>query len=120
MNQGVIGVTIWTEDLQRLMSFYTETLGLKLRGHKGDFANFAWGDMRLNMGLHDKVKGHSGDPYRIMISFGVSDIHGEYERLKKQGVEFIRVPEQEEWGGWVSTFLDPDGNILQLLEKPTT
>jgi len=118
MIESVIGVTIWTDDLERLLKFYRDTLGLKLRGRHGDFVNFAWGDMRLNLGLHDRVKGHSRDPYRIMISFGISDIHAEYRRLVERGVEFIRVPEQEFWGGWVATFLDPDGNILQFLERP--
>ena len=36
----------------------------------------------------------------------------------KQGVQFIREPEEESWGGTVATFSDPDGNILQLLEFP--
>ena len=117
MNQGVIGVTIWTDDLERLVGFYRDTLGLVLRGQKEGWANFAWGDMRLNLGLHDRVKGQAQDPYRMMISFGVSDIHGEYRRLVEQGVEFIRAPEQEDWGGWVATFLDPDDNLLQFLQR---
>ena len=116
MIEGIVGVTLWTDDLERLVRFYRDSLGLKLHRHHGDFANFQWGDMRLNIGVHDRVKGQARDPYRIMVSFGVSDIHGEYRRLREQGVEFIRVPEQEGWGGWVATFLDPDGNVLQLLQ----
>ena len=118
MNDGVIGVTIWTEDLERLVKFYRDTLGLPLRGRHGDFVNFEWGIMRLNLGLHDRVTGPARDPFRIMISFGVSDIHDEYRRLSGQGVQFIRAPVQEFWGGWVATFLDPDGNTLQFLQKP--
>jgi uncharacterized glyoxalase superfamily protein PhnB len=38
------------------------------------------------------------------------------ERLAEAGVEFLRQPEQESWGGWVATFRDPDGNTLQLLQ----
>jgi predicted enzyme related to lactoylglutathione lyase len=116
-NEGVIGVTVWTDDLERLLGFYRDTLGLRLRSRKGDWANFEWGSLRLNLGLHGGVKGRANDPYRIMITFGVSGIHDEYHRLKGQGVEFIRVPEQEHWGGWVATFLDPDGNILQMMQK---
>ena len=85
MNEGVIGVTIWTEDLERLVKFYRDTLRLKLRGLKGDWANFEWGTMRLNLGLHDRVKDEARDPFRIMISFGVSGIQDEYGRLKEQG-----------------------------------
>ena len=38
--------------------------------------------------------------------------------MQANGVEFIRPPEQEHWGGWVATFKDPDGNILQMLQFP--
>jgi predicted enzyme related to lactoylglutathione lyase len=51
-----------------------------------------------------------------MPHLGVDDIHSEADRLGEAGVEFIRQPEQESWGGWVATFRDPDGNILQLLQ----
>ena len=121
MIEGVIGVTIWTQDLERLVSFYGDTLRLKLSRHHGDFASFefdAMPNMRLNLGIHDRVEGQAHDPYRIMISLGVSDIHAEHRRLVERGVAFIRVPEREGWGGWVATFLDPEGNVLQLLQKP--
>ena len=118
MIEGVVGVTLWTDDLERLLSFYRDTLGLRLRSHHGDFANFEFGDVRLNLGLHDGVRGRSRDPYRIMVHLGVRDIHEERGRLGRLGVRFIREPEQEHWGGWVATFLDPDGNVLQLLQQP--
>ena len=118
MIEGVVGVTIWTDDPERLVRFYRDTLGLKVHRHHGDFVNFVFGDMRLNLGLHDRVKGQASDPYRIMVHLAISDIHSEHRRLRDQGVQFIRAPEKEAWGGWVATFLDPDGNILQLLQQP--
>ena len=118
MSEGLVGVTIWTEDLERLVQFYRDTLGLKLRSHHGDFVNFDFGGVRLNLGYHDRVKGHARDPHRIMVHLGVSNIQAEYRRLMERGVEFIRAPEQEGWGGWVATFPDPDGNILQFLQMP--
>jgi predicted enzyme related to lactoylglutathione lyase len=33
-------------------------------------------------------------------------------------VDFTRAPAREEWGGWVATFADPDGNVLQLMQLP--
>ena len=50
------------------------------------------------------------------LAYGVDDIYAEAKRLSEAGVEFIRQPEQESWGGWVATFKDPDGNVLQLLQ----
>ena len=38
------------------------------------------------------------------------------QRLEEQGVTFIRTAGRETWGGIISTFTDPDGNYLQLIE----
>jgi lactoylglutathione lyase len=53
-----------------------------------------------------------------MINLGVDDIHRVYAGLCAKGVSFLKPPTQEYWGGWVATFFDPDGNILQLLQQP--
>ena len=118
MITGVVGVTLWTDDLERLFHFYHDTLGLPLHSRHQDFIAFQLGDVRFNLGLHDGVRGAAKDPYRIMPHLGVDDIQQEHRRLVAQGVEFIRPPEQEHWGGWVATFKDPDGNILQMLQFP--
>jgi predicted enzyme related to lactoylglutathione lyase len=53
-----------------------------------------------------------------MINLGVDHIHAEHRRLADIGVNFVRPPERESWGGWVATFKDPDDNLLQLLQLP--
>ena len=118
MITGVIGVTLWTDNLGPMFRFYHDALKLPLHSRRDDFIAFELGEIRYNIGLHDRVKGSSRDPFRFMPHLGVDDIHQEYERLKGQGVEFIRQPEQEHWGGWIATLKDPDGNILQLLQLP--
>jgi predicted enzyme related to lactoylglutathione lyase len=117
MIDGVVGVIIWTEDLDRLFAFYRDTLGLTPHSIRPHFIAFRWGDMRLSLGQHAKVTGPSRDAYRIMINLGVEDIHREYTELRARGVTFLKPPTQEEWGGWIATFFDPDGNILQLLQQ---
>ena len=118
MIAGVVGITLWTDDLERMFRFYHDLLRLPLHSRHDDFIAFQLGDLRFNLGLHDGVAGASRDPYRIMPHLGVDDIHQMHRLLTAQGVEFIRPPEQGHWGGWVATFKDPDGNILQLLEFP--
>ena len=100
MITGVIGVTLWTADLERMFKFYNDVLQLPLHSRHEDFIAFELGEVRFNIGLHSEVSGQSKDPCR----------------LAEAGVEFIRQPEQETWGGWVATFKDPDGNVLQLLQ----
>ena len=116
MITGVIGVTLWTDDLERMFSFYNDVLRLPLHSRHDDFVAFELGDVRFNIGRHDGVSGQYKDAFRFMPHLGVDDIQAEARRLAEAGVEFIRQPEQESWGGWVATFKDPDGNVLQLLQ----
>ena len=118
MNEGLVGVIIWTEDLDRLLAFYRDTLGLQPHSVRPDFVSFRWGGMRLGIGKHSEVTGRSKEPYRVMVNLGVDDIHREYRVLVGKGVQFVRPPEREHWGGWVSTLSDPDGNTIQLMQFP--
>ena len=64
------------------------------------------------------MAGESSDPLRLMINLAVADVRPVAARLRRNGVAFVRPPEQEPWGGWIATFSDPDGNTLQLLQAP--
>ena len=118
MINGLVGVILWTNDAGKLAHFYKEMLGLKVHSDHGNFVSFKWDGIRLGIGTHSEVIGNNKQPKRIMVNFGVSDIHSESKRLQSQGVKFIRQPEKETWGGWICTFSDPEGNILQLLQMP--
>ena len=118
MIDGVAGVIIWTENIAGMAAFYRDTLGLPVHSERPHFVAFEWGEMRFSIGEHSEVHGRNAEPQRIMVNFGTSDIHALHERLTAAGVRFVRPPEREHWGGWVATFEDPDGNLLQLLEQP--
>jgi lactoylglutathione lyase len=51
------------------------------------------------------------------IWFYSDDIHSEFKELKKKGVD-ITVPEQQDWGGFMSKLKDPDGNTFSLISSP--
>ena len=124
-NEGIVGlagVLVWTEAerFPAMARFYRDTLGLTPRSSKSDFINFDWNGVRLSVGVHERVHGAARDPLRVMIHLTVSDIQAVHARLAQAGVVFTREPEREEWGGWVATFTDPDGNTLQLMQLPTS
>jgi hypothetical protein len=50
------------------------------------------------------------------VEFGVADLDGEYRRLSGLGVKFTLKPEQQSWGGYMSMFADPEGNVIYLDE----
>jgi len=118
--RGLAGVLVWTDAsrFEAMKRFYVERLDLTPRTVKPDFVNFEWAGVRLSIGVHGGVSGPARDPLRVMLNLEVADIRATHARLVKAGVAFSRAPERETWGGLVATFVDPDGNTLQLLELP--
>jgi predicted enzyme related to lactoylglutathione lyase len=118
--EGLAGVLIWTsaDRFPAMARFYRDTLGLTPRSDKPDFVNFDWQGIRLSVGVHGAVDGASREPLRLMINLTVTDIAAVHARLAGAGIVFTRPPEREAWGGWVATFGDPDGNVLQLMQLP--
>ena len=116
---GLAGVILTTEPgrFEAMRDFYRDTLGLPPRTQKPEFINFEWGDVRLTVTTHSDVSGSSRDPLRVLVNLAVDDIGAAHARLVERGIDFIRPPGQEDFGGWIATFADPDGNTLQLLQE---
>lgn len=115
---GIIGIIIWTEHVDTLVDFYSNALNLKPYRIHEQFVAFKFGSTRLNIGFHKEVQGHTKDPYRIMINLATDSIHELVRAMITKGVQFLRMPELESWGGFVATFKDPDNNTIQLLQPP--
>lgn len=116
MIKGLAGVTIWSEDLNNLLPFYRDILGLKTGIEAPGFVVF--GDtnaVTLSLGTHSEVKGKNVDPARHMVGLQTDDIEGEFRRLKSEGVEFVDVPTTFD-DVVVATFKDPEGNYVRLLQ----
>ena len=110
--------SIWSEDLNNLLPFYRDVLGLKVGMESPGFVIF--GDPNtpsLGLGTHSEVHGPTTDPARHMVGLGTDDIDGDYERLKATGVEFIETPTDGGDGGpRMATLKDPEGNLVQLFQ----
>ena len=48
------------------------------------------------------------------LGFATADIHGEYERLRGQGVRFFNAPIEFRPGAWVVYLYGPDGEVCEL------
>lgn len=116
MVTGIHSVLIWTDDVNRLLPFYRDVLGLHPEMESDGFVVFqASTGGQLALGTHSEVEGRSRDPYRVMVDFEVDDCQAEYERLSGHGVEFVRPPSRD-GDATIATFRDPDGNMLQLFQ----
>lgn len=108
-------VQVTTDDPAGLMKFYHEVVGIPKAENMGDMALDA-GGTTIGFDSHSEVKGGTKEPARILLDFFVDDLKAEQKRIEGHGVTFTRTEGREYWGGVISTFNDPDGNILQLIE----
>jgi predicted enzyme related to lactoylglutathione lyase len=108
-------VNITSENPDRLRAFYLDTVGLELAPEMGD-ALKVLPETYLVVDGHTETHGMTKEPNRVLIDFFVEDVAAEEARLKSKGVPFIREQGVEWWGGIISTFTDPDGNLCQIIQ----
>jgi predicted enzyme related to lactoylglutathione lyase len=114
------GVSIWSEDLNNLLPFYRDVLGLKVVHQSEGFVVLGEdqpGSATLGLGTHSEVRGRNSDPARHMVGLESDDLNADWKRLKEAGVEFIEDP--TEYGGdmAIATLKDPEGNLVQLWQS---
>jgi len=125
----IVLTSILVDDQEKALQFYTKILGFQKKidlpmGHHrwltvvaGDDPNGV--ELVLEPDEHPAAKPfkqalvEDGIPF---TSFGVEDVHAEFDRLSKAGVEFTQPPVAM---GPVTTavFADTCGNLIQIAQK---
>lgn len=143
MINGTHHISLSTADLERCLGFYRDLLGLPLLskalvepgilpgferivgapGARVWVAQLSAGNLRIEVFSYEHPRPGEADvrqPWDVglrHIAFDVTDIDGEYERLKSAGVEFLSEPQSLEGVNLRSVYLrDPDGNIVEMQE----
>jgi predicted enzyme related to lactoylglutathione lyase len=112
MITGLRGASIWSEDLNHLLPFYRDVLGLAVTVQTPGFVVLGG----LWLGTHSQVHGRNVDPARHMVGLTTDDITSDWKRLKDAGVEFVEDP--TDYGNVrIATLKDPEGNLVQLLQS---
>jgi catechol 2,3-dioxygenase-like lactoylglutathione lyase family enzyme len=111
--------TIFVNDMDRAVAFYTETLGLHLTFRAGDhWASVDAGD-GLQLGLHPAGERTTapGTNGGITVGFAVDEpLEDVVSVLMERGVAF-RGPVEDEGQIKLAFFTDPDGNALYLAQR---
>ncbi len=110
--------TIYVEDMDRSVAFYTEALGLRLAFRAGDHWATIDGGGGLQLGLHPASPDRPapGTAGGITIGFAVDEpIEQVVATLSGRGVVFGG-PVRDEGMLKLAFFVDPDGNELYLAE----
>jgi predicted enzyme related to lactoylglutathione lyase len=118
MIKGFAGASIWSKDLNNLLPFYRDVLGLKLAMESPGYVLLGAdepGVPALGLGTHSEVRGRNADPSRHMVSLASDDLTADWKRLKEAGVEFVDDP--KDFGELsIATLKDPEGNLVQLYQ----
>lgn len=122
MISKVNAVVLFVQDLDRMMKFYRDTLGIEVvfsdetsfafRMEGQDFAlvDIASGIEMLNEELLTK----RGVGQQVMLCADVDDVDASYKTLTEKGLSFIKAPVNQPWGFRAAYFADPEGNIWEL------
>jgi len=133
-------VALSVSNLDRAIEFYRDALGmgfvvrtpfagdeyeavLGLEGAQGQVALLRLGEVHIELFEFERPKPGPLDPNYPVSDHGIShfclevtDIQGEYERLKAAGARF-HCPPQHFFGTAIATYgRDPDGNVFELLQ----
>ena len=108
---------IKVSDMEQALKFYNEILGLEiaLDARMFNHAEVGPAEPLAKIGLYATGK-KSKRKIRTGIVFDTDDIYALYRNLKKKGVKFTVKPTKMEWGGIMADFLDPDNNVLEVVQ----
>lgn len=112
------GASIWSEDLNNLLPFYRDVLGIKVVMESPGYVMLGAESTdvpTLGLATHSEVHGRNLDPARHMVAFMSDDLQADWQRLTAAGVEFIQEPTA--YGELsIATLKDPEGNLVQLFQ----
>jgi catechol 2,3-dioxygenase-like lactoylglutathione lyase family enzyme len=118
-----LGVRLWAlpDQFAATADFYRDVLGLKC-SWRDDVRHVATYELGYGPTLVLEGSGE-GDGDKLAgritgICLGVGDVTASYQALMDRGVEFLREPDKQYWGGVMAHFKDPGGNWLTLLQRP--
>jgi catechol 2,3-dioxygenase-like lactoylglutathione lyase family enzyme len=111
-----VSVTVIVSDLRQSLTFYRDLLGLtEIDGGMGS-AILVSGNARIL--LRQVADTRPVDRRVVHLNLEVDDVHEAYERLRREGVEFMHAPrvvnQGEQLEQWAATLRDPDGHAIAL------
>lgn len=112
MNRLLYVIT-FTSAMERMKSFYAETMGFEVVADSPYWVSFGTGGASLAlMAIHPNQKRE----FELCIESG--DIEADVRALKSRGVQFMDEVKSEAFGR-VTHFRDPENNLLSLLQPPS-
>ncbi len=114
--QGISVVWLPVTDMQRAVTFYSDTLGMQVESQEEQWAELTADGLKIGLnGREGETPGSEGGA--VLALRPAASIDAAVEELRGKGVDFAGDISDHPWGR-VASFHDPDGNSLQLYEPP--
>jgi lactoylglutathione lyase len=116
-------IVLFVEDLEKCVSFYRDTIGLKPVFNDDVSYDFKFGEqdfLLLQRSAAIDMLGEVGGQWsgsKVMLCAAAEDVDASYEALKAKGVKFINPPKDQAWGRRTAHFADPEGNLWELYKE---
>ncbi len=118
-------VGLFVTDMEKMVTFYRDVMGMKTDWSGDVNAELYSGDMRLIMFSRENFEAMTARKYTypagengsMELSFSLpkfEDVDKEYQRLVKAGATPIFPPTDQPWGQRTSYVGDPDGNLIEV------
>ena len=125
MKRNLIYVNVLSKDHKKLIEFYNKVVGLNPLDDKADPASEHWYGFDTDgsqfaiepMSNRDKYDFDYSKGNPVLIQFkaeSLEDLTQWTERLEKEGVTIGQRIMKKSYGT-VTTFVDPDGNVVEIL-----
>lgn len=122
MDIGISQVSIYVEDQDAAVRFWTEKLGFTVTTDL-PYGEDRWIELQppgggVALNLHKAApEWHSLSTEKPnYVLFEADDINQTYEELAAKGVEFTLKPVKEHWG-WSAIFKDPENHLFHLSQR---
>ena len=111
-------IRISASDLDQAQHFYSEIMELPLVSDNTEAGYLLFNLAGITLIVEKSTENSELCPCRYLgISLKVQDINEIYETFTNLGVIFKHPPKKQFWGGYLTEFLDPDGNVWTLMES---
>lgn len=123
MIRRVNAVVLFVQNLDTMMQFYRDKLGLEpvfsdavsyafqLEGQDFALVERSAGVKMLNEDVLSLAR-NSGN--QVMMCVDVDDVDSVYKALQEKGVSFIKAPIDQAWGWRTAYLADPEGNLWEF------
>jgi catechol 2,3-dioxygenase-like lactoylglutathione lyase family enzyme len=117
-------VALGVEDLDRSVTFYRDTLGLKLVEQTVDLAKFELENLTFTIIRRDTLLeethltafGSAPFPFSLAVTVTREEVDHYMQKLADAGVTIVAPPEDKRTGPRIGFVSDPDGFIWEVLE----